>query len=131
MRTVIIYLMPAKEKRTRASGSHPRDKLPHNKVNMKKLALFFGLLASAMANAQGLESLMAVYKDGVFMIDLDTNSLPRFKGFNGFTQANLKENRDSTGGNYFPVYHFTSRYDGKKWRSEERRVGKECRSRWS
>ncbi|HEY6160154.1 MAG TPA: WG repeat-containing protein [Bacteroidia bacterium] len=82
---------------------------------MKKLALFFGLLASAMANAQGLESLMAVYKDGVFMIDLDTNSLPRFKGFNGFTQANLKENRDSTGGNYFPVYHFNSRYDGKKW----------------
>ena len=49
----------------------------------------------------------------------------------GLTDKEVKESREKFGSNEIPDSEPTTFWQEFKERSEERRVGKECRSRWS
>src|SRR3712207_5337016 len=78
-------------------------------------ALFGGLIGSALVGAG-----IGAIDFGVVMskVVLPAIFAPLIAGLTAFTATRI-------------AYAITRRYDGRPDRSEERRVGKECRSRWS
>ena len=101
--------------------------------NKLVLLLFFILTGAVSVNAQNLpdqkETLEVMKKvNGYFMKKYADYTIPSFYG-------RVRPSNIWTRGVYYEglmaLYSIYPREDYYKYRSEERRVGKECRSRWS
>src|SRR5690242_1581961 len=120
----------------RRNRSHPereRDIAIRTKVSRLILTLTLAIVATGMfaGSAFAAGPYITIYEDSNQNGDFVTDNGTDYAGLDNLTTAAGRWHDGGCHGAYWPITYTHWNNCISSWRSEERRVGKECRSRWS